>query len=84
MKIIKVDRPVVEGINWETIIVKSEIAKPGETFHQWWVRKQAWMKETDMNVDGIYLYDIHTLPTLKEDSHVLVIRHEYIKKQDAR
>ena len=65
--------------NWYT---RTEGAKVGETFQDWWKRKQEWMGD---KILGIYLYDIQPIGGIigKPNEAALFIRYDYIivKKQ---
>lgn len=64
--------------NWCT---RTEGTKVGETFQDWWKRKQEWMGD---KILGIYLYDIQPIGGIigKPNEATLFIRYDYIKQKD--
>lgn len=64
--------------NWCVI---TEGTRLGETFRQWWKRKQ---EELGDKIQGIYLYDIEPIGAILNHpgQGVLYIRYAYIKNKD--
>ena len=90
MKIIHVDKPqqdvltsnpqMIDGvIHYWT--VKSEAAIVGESFQEWWKRKQEQIFNQGRSdfFKGIFLYDIQALITSKNESCIM-IRYQWITK----
>ena len=90
MKIIHVDRPhqdsntlvpqMIDGVTYYWTVV-SEGAIVGETFQEWWKRKQKQIFNQGKSdfVEGIFLYDIQALITSKNESCIM-IRYQWITK----
>jgi hypothetical protein len=60
--------------------VQPEMLKTGESFQQWWARKQDYMTRHSKGkklVDGIFLYDIETLAC--GDKSSMMIHYQWIK-----
>ena len=77
-----IDPQIIDGkmYHW---VVKSECMKLGETFQQWWERKQELMKQhskIDL-VEGIFFYDVQPVGPIvgNPNEGAMIIRYEWIK-----